>query len=1040
MTDTRLRPRVSFRSSLAVWSLLAVLLAGAPSPGTGGISEGLAPGSLASDGSRGPVQGTGLGAVEVVHPNLGSQLSELAVATAENGEAAFEPAPDDGANGADSQEPLLLMLQLDGNRDGVLEFLADHGVTPENDVGDYLEVYLPPGLLDPLARQTGVVRVREVPTPFKLRGNVVGAGARSHDALVWHANGFKGNGVKVGVIDAASRPDSKDGFTGLRALMGADLPTTVVGRCYTDVGKPTSDLANCDIAGGDGHGTGVAESLMDVAPDAALYVANPVSYADFHSTVVWMQGQGVKVINYSNLTAWHGAADGTSPFNPSPLNTVKWAADNGITWVGAAGNNGRKAWYGAFADSDGDGWHEWANGNGTNNPDEAQRLWLSKDDYAYVAVRWDDTWLGATRDLDLEVRYSDSVNGAQTVVETSADVQSGGYSHTPHENVGVSASKSGFYWVYLKKKAASATPSWVQFKVVSYDLSAIDHYTDEGSITTPADSASTGAIAVGAAAYDSDGALALESYSSRGPTPDGRTKPDVVGLACSPTNTYGSFCGTSQAAPHVAGLAALVIQRNPAFTPAQVVTYLKANAADRGRSGIDNQWGAGYARLPQTGLTLPDVACTSVLTGSGTTKGAWDQHCVSDAGTAMFGRWYSFAIDQPSTVKIEVSSAAQTLVRLRRGGDARRGPSLYSTGGRTGRAARINAVDLPADDYTIEVISEQPGRVGSFDLKIQGVPALVPSGSQISITAGGDVTEGGDAVFTVSASPAPSAPLTVWVQAAGQGAFSSSDGRQQVTVSKSGSGTLTLSTVDDGADEPDGSVTATVDSSPRYTVSATADSASVAVADNDDPLPQPVPGDDCVSALTGNGSFEAAWTGDCDSQHKSGSRNHRTVRGGTWHARYYTFTLSSPARVTIDLESAWESLPDWVDNYLYLRRGSGTKIRSLVASDDDGGDRHFDARIDTHLAAGDYTIEATTVWGLVTSKFRLSVAGLPEVATPVVSVSAGADVDEGGSASFTVSASPAPAADLSVSVSVSQSGDYGAAVGSRTVTVPASGS
>ncbi len=61
----------------------------------------------------------------------------------------------------------------------------------------------------------------------------------------------------------------------------------------------------------------------------------------------------------------------------------------------------------------------------------------------------------------------------------------------------------------------------------------------------------------------------------------------------------------------------------------------------------------------------------------------------------------------------------------------------------------------------------------------------------------------------------------------------------------------------------------------------------------------------------------------------------------------------------------------------------------------------------------------------------------PQVAAPVVSVTAGAGVAEGGSALFTVSADAAPAADLPVSVTVAASGDFGVVTGSRTVTIAA---
>ncbi len=103
------------------------------------------------------------------------------------------------------------------------------------------------------------------------------------------------------------------------------------------------------------------------------------------------------------------------------------------------------------------------------------------------------------------------------------------------------------------------------------------------------------------------------------------------------------------------------------------------------------------------------------------------------------------------------------------------------------------------------------------------------------------VTEGTAAAFTVSASPAPAANLTVnltvaedtsggqdFVLAANEGSG------QTVTVLTSGSATFSVPTEADKTDEPNGAVTVTIDTGANYVVGSPR-SASVTVNDNDDP-------------------------------------------------------------------------------------------------------------------------------------------------------------------------------------------------------------
>jgi subtilisin family serine protease len=138
-------------------------------------------------------------------------------------------------------------------------------------------------------------------------------------------------------------------------------------------------------------------------------------------------------------------------------------------------------------------------------------------------------------------------------------------------------------------------------------------------------------IAVGAASWQTPDTI--ETFSSLGPTTDGRTKPDLVGADRGDSVSYGAlgFAGTSQASPHVAGLAALVRQQFPSFTPAQVAGYLKDNALPRGTEP-NNTWGHGLAELPS--LTPGAPTNVSATAGDGQATVTWTVP-MADGGTPV---------------------------------------------------------------------------------------------------------------------------------------------------------------------------------------------------------------------------------------------------------------------------------------------------------------------------------------------------------------------------------------------------------------------
>ena len=112
-----------------------------------------------------------------------------------------------------------------------------------------------------------------------------------------------------------------------------------------------------------------------------------------------------------------------------------------------------------------------------------------------------------------------------------------------------------------------------------------------------------------------------------------------------------------------------------------------------------------------------------------------------------------------------------------------------------------------------------------------------PDAPVISISAGGGITEGGTAQFTLTADPAPASNITVAVQVkriqiSGP---SGQTGSQTVTIGTSGTADLSVDTTDDSNDWPNGTVYVAVQESTGYTVAAAPDNAaSVSVADNDD--------------------------------------------------------------------------------------------------------------------------------------------------------------------------------------------------------------
>ena len=134
-------------------------------------------------------------------------------------------------------------------------------------------------------------------------------------------------------------------------------------------------------------------------------------------------------------------------------------------------------------------------------------------------------------------------------------------------------------------------------------------------ILAPADA--PGVLSIGATTLDA----VITFFSSRGPTVDGRIKPDACAIGSNVPvaagdwdSAYGLATGTSFAAPMVAGAAALLLQAHPDWTPAMVFQALRESADHQDLPDPHYGWGlidaaasSTFAPKPELGLVRATV-------------------------------------------------------------------------------------------------------------------------------------------------------------------------------------------------------------------------------------------------------------------------------------------------------------------------------------------------------------------------------------------------------------------------------------------------
>ena len=378
-----------------------------------------------------------------------------------------------------------------------------------------------------------------------------------------------------------------------------------------------------------------------------------------------------------------------------------------------------------------------------------------------------------------------------------------------------------------------------------------------------------------------------------------------------------------------------------------------------------------------------------------------------------------------------------------------------------------------------------------------------PANPNVTIAPGtSPVTEGTAATFTVTATPAPTAATSVSVavteETSGGQDFVAPSNEITHTVSipasgspGAGSGTLTIPTVSDSTDEPNGAVTATVSGGTGYTVGSPS-SATVTVNNNNVPtVANAIPNQTATAGTAFSYTFPANTFSDADSDSltytatKSDDTALPSWLTFTAVTRTFSGTPQSGDSGTLSVKVTANdgnsgTVSDTFDIVVSAPANNAPTVANAIPnqtatvgaafsyafpantfSDPDSDSLTYTATKSDNSAlpswltftalsrafsgtpqaanAGTLSVKVTAndgKGGTVSDTFDIVVSNAGTT-TPTITIAGGSAVTEGTAASFTLTASPAPSANLDIRVNVTQSGSFVASGdrGTKTVTI-----
>ncbi len=500
-------------------------------------------------------------------------------------QAALADRAESGARGTarfDGTDRVQVYLRAAGSTEVLAGALAGAGARIEHSSAraGLIQARVPASRVAEIATWPSVESVA-LPSYATLRAGSVstaGDGILRADAL--RALGARGAAARVGVISDGANARAA-------AVASGDLPgdVTVLSEC-----DPAVSRSSCN------EGTAMLEIVHDLAPDAKLAFCSGLTTLAFVDCVGELRERfGANVI-VDDLGFF-----GEPYFEDGTVATaVADAAAAGVVYVSAAGNEALDHYEADFAAAT----DHFVDDSGAPLPEQdfGASLGGASDTTLDVSVpaggsfsaylQWNDPFGGAANDYDLVLLNADE----DRILFASQTRQSG--RGDPFEAVAFTNPLGRALTVKLAVVKVAGEARRLEIFLAG-DVQSHQYDVADGSIF--GHPAVAGAIAAGAIAAGDPGNDDIESFSSRGPsrvffpTEESRPKPDVAGVDGVDVTGAGGFpspfYGTSAAAPHVAGVTALLV--GGLHTASEVIAALRSSSVDLGDTGFDASFGFG---------------------------------------------------------------------------------------------------------------------------------------------------------------------------------------------------------------------------------------------------------------------------------------------------------------------------------------------------------------------------------------------------------------------------------------------------------------